>query len=273
MEEATFQAFQRIAYDRAGIFLRPGKAALVQARLAKRLRELGLGNEKEYLAFLEADGGDEEVVLFLDAISTNFTKFFREEDHFDSLREGARAARAAGQTRFRYWCAGCSSGEEPYTAAMVLDPVLEGCDWKILATDISTRVLARAADGIYTAEEVEPIAPALRQRYLELLPDAGDGGPRWAFGKRLRSRIVFRRLNLATHPYPMQGPLDAVFCRNVMIYFDRPMRAGLVEDIERLLRPGAPLYIGHSETLNGINTRLRSERPSVYRLPAEAPER
>ncbi len=265
MEKETFQAFQEIAYARAGIFLRPGKAALVQARLARRLRELGLASEREYLDRLRADAG-EELVLFLDAISTNFTKFFREPDHFDTLRDHLGALRAAGQRRFRIWCAGCSSGEEPYTAAMVLDPVLEGSDWRILATDLSTRVLAHAADGVYGADEVEPIEPALRARYL--VP-AGDGA-KLRVSPRLRERIVFRRLNLAERPYPMTGPLDAVFCRNVMIYFDRKMREGLVGEIARLLRPGAPLFVGHSETLNGIPSHLRSERPSVYRSPEEA---
>jgi len=267
MEAETFQAFQQLAYQKAGIFLRPGKAALVQARLARRLRELGLTSEKEYLDRLRVDAGD-ELVLFLDAISTNFTKFFREPDHFETLARDVHAAVAAGQTRFRFWCAGCSSGEEPYTAAMVLDPILRNRDWKILATDISTRVLGRAAEAVYPAEDVEPIPEELRRKYLEPAGSV-DGAPRYAIAPALRQRIVFHRLNLAERPYPMNGPLDAVFCRNVMIYFDRPMRAGLVGEIERVLRPGAHLFIGHSETLNGIETRLRSERPSVYRLPGE----
>jgi chemotaxis protein methyltransferase CheR len=267
MEAETFQAFQHIAYQKAGIFLRPGKAALVQARLARRLRELGLASEREYLERLHTDGED-ELVLFLDAISTNFTKFFREPDHFETLVGDVEAALSAGQKRFRFWCAGCSSGEEPYTAAMVLEPLLQGRDWKLLATDISTRVLSRAAQGTYTDEEIDPIPEPLRRKYLERAGVA-DGARRFVVGRKLRERVVFHRLNLANRPYPMKGPLDVVFCRNVMIYFDRAMRAGLVGEIARLLRPGAHLFIGHSETLNGIETDLRSERPSVYRLPAE----
>jgi chemotaxis protein methyltransferase CheR len=263
MEAETFQSFQRIALERAGISLRAGKAALVQARLARRLRDLGLATERDYLARLQGDDG--ELVMFLDAISTNFTHFFREPDHFEALREWAAAARAAGQRKFRFWSAACSSGEEPYTAAMVLEPVLEGCDWRILATDLSTRVLARAAAAVYEGEEIGGIPPALRARWLER---AGDGelGERWAIAPALRERVTFHRLNLAMRPYPMSGPFDAIFCRNVMIYFDLPMRAGLVGELERLVRPGAPVFIGHSETLNGIATRLRCERPSVYRL-------
>ncbi|GAO05152.1 protein-glutamate O-methyltransferase CheR [Anaeromyxobacter sp. PSR-1] len=265
MDAETYQGFQRIAHERAGIFLRPGKAALVEARLARRLRELALSTEREYLEHLQAEGGD-ELVRFLDAISTNFTHFFREADHFEALVQSVRVARRVGQRRFRVWCAGCSSGEEPYTAAMVLEPELDGCDWRILATDLSTRVLARAAEATYADEEVAAIPAALRARFLAARPGPG-GSTLHEVVPRLRERVVLRRLNLAEHPYPMRGPLDAIFCRNVMIYFDRPMRARLVEELERLLRPGAPLFVGHSETLAGIPTRLRSERPSVYRMP------
>jgi chemotaxis protein methyltransferase CheR len=268
MDAQTFKDFQAIAYQKAGIFLREGKAALVQARLAKRLRDLGLTTEREYLERLRADGG-EEVVLFLDAISTNFTKFYREPDHFETLKESVLAAKAAGQHKFRFWSAASSSGEEPYTITMVLDPILEGCDWKLLATDISTRVLARAVAGVYTTEEIDGIPSAVAQRYLDRLPADESGEERWGVKDRLKQRITYRRLNLVSRPYPMKGPLDAIFCRNVMIYFDRPMRAGVVGEFERLIRPGSPLFIGHSETLNGIATRFRSERPSVYRLPEE----
>lgn len=270
MDAQTFREFQAIAYQKAGIFLREGKAALVQARLAKRLRELGLATEREYLERLRADGGDDEVVLFLDAISTNFTKFFREPDHFETLREHVLALKAAGQRRFRFWSAASSSGEEPYTIAMTLDPILEGLDWKLLATDISTRVLARAVAGVYTDEEIDGIPPALLQRYLDRAQADDEGQARWAVKDRLKQRITYTRLNLASRPYPMRGPLDAIFCRNVMIYFDRPMRAGVVGEFERLIGPGCPLFIGHSETLNGIQTRFRTERPSVYRMPEEA---
>jgi chemotaxis protein methyltransferase CheR len=270
MDASTFKDFQAIAYQKAGIFLREGKAALVQARLGKRLRELGLESEREYLELLHADGdGDDEVVLFLDAISTNFTKFFREPDHFDTLLESVKAARAAGQSKFRFWSAASSSGEEPYTIAMVLDPVLRGCDWKLLATDISTRVLARAVAGVYSSDEVEGVSPALLSSCFDRRPPGQDGEWRWEVKAKLKAHVVYRRLNLVTRPYAIKGPLDAIFCRNVMIYFDRPMRAGVVAEFERIIRPGCPLIIGHSETLNGITTRFRTERPSVYRLPRE----
>jgi chemotaxis protein methyltransferase CheR len=269
MDLAAFRAFQEIAYRQAGIHLREGKAALVQARLAKRLRELGLRSEEEYLRRLRGSDGREEIVLFLDAISTNFTKFFREPDHFDLLREDVAAAAAAGQRRFRFWCAGCASGEEPYTIAMTVHDLLATSDWKILATDLSTRALARARTAQYGDEEVADVPARFREKFLTRTrgPDASST---WTVSPRLRERIVFRRLNLAERPYPMTGPLDAVLCRNVMIYFDKPMRAGLVGEVERLVKPGGRFFIGHSETLNGIDTGLRVERPSVYRKLAEA---
>ncbi len=269
MDLSSFRAFQEIAYRQAGIHLREGKAALVQARLAKRLRELGLRNEEEYLERLRGRDAREELVLFLDAISTNFTKFFREADHFDLLREDVEAALAAGQRRFRFWCAGCASGEEPYTVAMTVHDLLATADWKILATDLSTRALARARAGAYGDEEVADVPARFREKFLTRSRVA-DGGSIWSVGARLKERIVFRRLNLAERPYPMSGPLDAIFCRNVMIYFDRPMRASLVAEVERLVKPGGRFFIGHSETLNGIETGLRVERPSVYRRPGEA---
>jgi len=262
MDPRTFRAFQELARQEAGIFLRPGKAALVRARLARRVRELNVAGEEAYLEVLRGDR--DEVTRFLDAISTSFTRFFREPDHFDLVAEAVAAARAAGQERFRFWCAGCASGEEPYTLAMVLAPLLAGCDWKILATDLSTPALARATAGVYSDDEIEPVPPLIRQRGLERAAPAPDGRPRWSVAAALRERISFARLNLAARPYPMRGPFDAVLCRNVMIYFDQDMRAGVVAEVERLLAPGGLLLVGHSETLSGSPTRLRSIRPSVY---------
>jgi chemotaxis protein methyltransferase CheR len=266
VDPACFEGFQRIARERAGIHLRAGNAVLVASRLAPRLRELGLAREEDYLERLRVASDDRELVRFLDAISTNFTKFYREPDHFDLLAEDAARAKAGGQRRFRYWSAGCSSGEEPYTLAMVLDPLLGGCDWKVLATDLSTVVLARAEAGVYGDEEIAAIPQQQRSRHL-----ARSGEGRWQFHAALRERIVFRRMNLAERPFPMKGPLDAVLCRNVMIYFDLPMRERLVGEIERLLAPGAPLLIGHAESLSGLRTGLRAHGPSVYRrAPGEA---
>jgi chemotaxis protein methyltransferase CheR len=267
MKPAVFKRFCDIAYDKAGISLKDGKETLVGARIGKRLRALGLGSPEEYLSYLESDDSGEEIVAFLDAISTNFTSFMREPDHFAHLGRFYRGAIAAGQRRFRLWSAACSSGEEPYTVALVLSEIERELgvspDAKILATDISTKVLSRASAGVYDSERVEPLSMQQRKQYFEDLDRADE--PR-AFRVRpvLRERIVFKRLNLAFPPFPMSGPLDVVFCRNVMIYFDNKVRQALVGDIERLLRPGGLLLIGHSETLTGLSTSLRVMKPSVY---------
>jgi chemotaxis protein methyltransferase CheR len=266
MDASTFRAYQQIARAKAGIDIRPGKESLISARVGSRMRQLGLKTERQYLDHLKSDPTGEELILFLDAIATNFTSFFREPDHFDKMREQVRRLLDQGQRRFRFWCAASSSGEEPYSLALALADLLEGKDWRILATDISTRVLAVAERAIYPKARIKPVPPYLAMRYLE---PAGLLGEEELFRVRaeLRARVVFRRLNLAEPPFPMQGPLDAVLCRNVMIYFDLPVRQALVAEVDRLLRPGAPFIVGHSETLNGIRTRLEAERPSVYILP------
>lgn len=264
MDASLFRSFQALALEQAGISLREGKEALVEARIAKRLRALGLASAELYLEFLRRDRSGEELVQFLDAISTNFTSFYREPDHFEHLVAHLEERLAAGADRFRIWCAAASTGEEPYTLAITLAEALAGreLDWKILATDLSTRVLATAKAGRYQGRHLGPVPPRLRERYFHRVgPDAFEAMP------CLREPLTFARLNLAKPPFPMKGPFDAVFCRNVMIYFDRPGRQALVTEIERLLRPGGLLFIGHSETLNGLDTALRLIRPSEYFRP------
>ncbi len=263
MDDASFDYFREVAYATAGIALSDGKQALVASRLASRLRALQLPDERAYVDYLRADTSGAELVQFLDVISTNFTSFFRERDHFDELGRTARRALSGGRRRFRYWCAASSSGEEPWSMAMTLAEELgQETDWRILATDISTRVLRAAERGVYTTEQTQTIPPELRAKWMVRQKDGT-----WSVSPALRPRVVYRRLNLATPPYPMQGPLDAVFCRNVMIYFDNRVRQGLISEVERLLEPGGLLCIGHTETLTGVRTALDSDRPSVYRTP------
>lgn len=262
MDPSLFERFRTIAYEQAGIELRDGKESLVSARVAKRLRALGLENEAQYVARLEAGDDPEELVQFLDVISTNFTSFFREPEHFREVRSAVARWLSQGQKRFRFWSAASSSGEEPYTLAMTLADAFQGVnvDWRILATDISTRVLALAKAGRYTEQQVQTVPTELASRYLRSI---GEG--QVEVSRELAAKIVFARLNLSQPPFPMGGPLDVVLCRNVMIYFDTPVRQRLVSEIERLLRPGGLLMIGHSETLNGLRTGLSIVRPSVYR--------
>jgi chemotaxis protein methyltransferase CheR len=268
MDRSTFQRLRDLAYDKAGIDLGAGKETLVAARVAKRVRALGLQDERGYAELIAADESGAELVQFLDAISTNFTSFFREPDHFDGLKTLVRAKAATGQRRFRFWSAACSSGEEPYTMAMTLAEVLDGAvDWRILATDISTRVLATASEGAYREEQVRTVPAPLRSRYFQHRHGVPAEEDLYRISPALKERISFRRMNLSAPPLPMKGPLDAVFCRNVMIYFDTRVRQGLISEIERMLCPGGLLYISHTETLTGVHSGLVLISPSVYRKP------
>ena len=272
MEPQLFQRFAALAYEKAGISIRTGKEALVAARVAKRQRALAIEDAEAYLRYLEQDGSGEELTRFLDVISTHFTSFFREEDHFELLQQEVARCLAAGQRRVRMWSAAASSGEEPYTMAMTALEV-EGADrldLKILATDISIETLEQGVAGVYPAARLEPVPPRLRARWFERRSCPTDPDGAFAARPALKERIVFRRLNLAEPPWPMTGPLDVVFCRNVLIYFDQPTRQRLVSAVEPLLRPGGLLCIGHTETLSGLRCGLKLVRPSVFRRP-EAP--
>ncbi len=264
MTPALFQRFRDFVHGQAGIDLPVGKDGLVSARIAGRVRALSLPSEEAYLEHLLAPQGRDEVSAFIDVISTNFTHFFREAKHFDLLRRFVRDLTAAGRSEVRVWCAASSSGEEPYTLAMVLDDALSGrgVTWRVLATDISTRMLERATAATYDAAQLEPVPPAYARRYLVPGPDG-----RSSIAPALRARVSFGRLNLSRPPFPMRGPFDVIFCRNVMIYFDTAIRQGLVQDVERLLAPGGLFIVGHTETLTGVKTQLECAEPSVYVKP------
>jgi chemotaxis protein methyltransferase CheR len=264
MDRKTFDALRDLVYQHCGIALSDQKESLVSARIAKRLRALGLSDYKEYLHLVENDSSGEETVQMLDAISTNVTSFFREPDHFTFLTEVMTRWQNEGQTRFRVWCAASSTGEEPYTLSMTLQetPKANACDMKILATDISTRVLAHAQAGIYGERQIQGVSASLRDKYFQKQSSAS--GTTFAAKESIKSRLTFRRLNLATPPFPMKGPLDVIFCRNVMIYFDNTVRARLLEEMYRLLKPGGYLVVGHAESLTGLMSRFKSVRPSAY---------
>lgn len=269
MHHALYQQFTDIAYRRAGIRLGAGKEALVESRISKRIRILGLRNAEDYMQQLLADDQGEELVQFLDAISTNFTSFYREPEHFTLLSELVHLRVQQGRGRLRFWSAASSSGEEPYTMALTIaEAVAEAnVNWRILATDISTRILARAEAGTYPLSALAKVPKHLRLKHFGSAGPKGAEDPLFRVHDALRSHVTFKRLNLSTPPFPMAGPLDAVFCRNVMIYFDQRVRQGLISAIEGLLAPDGLFCIGHAETLNGIHTRLRAVTPSVYALP------
>ncbi len=263
MTPEDLAVFQRILHDQSGIVLTDNKQALVESRVNQRLRALGMSSYSEYLQFLEKDRQGEELVHLIDVISTNVTKFFREPDHFEILDRKMAEWTARGQNRFRFWSAACSTGEEPYTMAMTLLPHVQehGLDVKILASDISTRVLAHAQAGIFDADRLADVPEDLRQRHFRPQPGKEEA---YAVSEELKRMIMFRRLNFTVMPYPIKGMFDVIFCRNAMIYFDRDLRARMVKEFARLLNPGGVLMIGHAETLIGMEKLYRTIKPSVY---------
>ncbi|MBW2123551.1 MAG: protein-glutamate O-methyltransferase, partial [Deltaproteobacteria bacterium] len=263
-DRATFKRFRQIVYEKSGISLGENKEALVAARVGKRMRALSIHDYRSYLERVVQDDKGEEIVHLLDAISTNVTSFFRESDHFDFLKRAVSEWLAHGQRRFRFWSAACSTGEEPYSLAMVLLEAAEGrdIDLRILGTDISTRVLDACRAGVYDEEKIKDVPVTFRGRYFDRLNEGG--AVFYAVKKTLKKMTIFKRLNLAIQPFPMKGPFDAVLCRNVMIYFDNETRGGLVDEIYRLLKHGGYLIIGHAESLMRLTNRFKLLKPSIY---------
>ena len=258
----NFRRITAMLHEHAGIRMREGKEGLVRARLAKRLRALGLPDFDAYLAHVEADASRREFAEMVDALTTNKTSFYREAAHFTFLRE---VALPACPGPIRIWSAGCSSGEEPYTLAMLLHETLDARalgSAKILATDISHRVLATAKAGTYPLDLLRDVPPALRQRFWST--DGTAGHEQCVAGPDLKRLITFAKLNLM-EAWPMRGPFDAILCRNVMIYFDKATQQQLVERYWQLLRPGGHLFVGHSESLTGLTHRFTYVQPAVYR--------
>jgi chemotaxis protein methyltransferase CheR len=264
LDTRSYDEFRSLVYDVSGITLGKGKEALVSSRIGKRMRALGMDEFQSYLKMVKQDPDGKEMVQLLDAISTNVTSFFRESAHFDRIAGLFEGWLRQGQRRFRFWSAACSTGEEPYTLAMTLAEVLNGkdVDLKILATDISTKVLDHASQGVYSEAKLDGVPAGLRAKYFRREGDREQ--PDFRVCEALRSWVVFKRFNLSTPPFPMPGPVDVVLCRNVMIYFDNDVRSGLVTEVHRMLKPGGYLMVGHSESLNGIASGFKTVAPSVY---------
>jgi chemotaxis protein methyltransferase CheR len=271
MDQKTFDRFRDIVYEKSGIAINPNKVSLVIARVGKRMRELAIDNPREYLQRLLDDETGEEIVHLLDNISTNVTSFFREKDHFDFLGSYVRELSVAGQTRFRFWSAASSSGEEPYSIAMTVLDALSGknTDIRILATDISTRVLKKCEQGKYPESKVGTVPPKFRTAYME--KEREGSNDQYLVKDSLRRLLTFTRLNLSQTPFPMNGPMDAIFCRNVMIYFDNVVRKRLLDECFRLLKKGGYLFVGHAETLTGIISTLRRRYTSRSRRKEKSP--
>ena len=265
--DADFRFLSKLAYEHAGIVLSDNKYNLVYSRLSRRLRTLAMSSFRDYRDYISSDS--KEIENFINSISTNHTKFFRESHHFDHFRTKVvlpfvQSLSKSSSKRMRIWSAGCSSGEEPYTIAAVVRRELKisvDHDLKILATDIDTDILAKAQRGEYAASAVSDV-PKTYQEYFR--PAAGE---KLMIADSARSLITFRKLNLL-QPWPFSGLFDAIFCRNVMIYFDGPTKANLVERFTQQLKPGGWLYIGHSESLMGTHPGLKLVGRTIYRRDA-----
>jgi chemotaxis protein methyltransferase CheR len=272
MSEAHFRQLSGFILASCGIQLPPGKKSMLEGRLRKRLRALSMGSFEEYCRYLfSSRKAESEVVHMIDVVTTNKTDFFREPDHFTYLSskvlpEMANYHGLSARKRLWVWSAGCSTGEEPYTLAMVVSEFAEkscGLHFSILATDISTRVLEKARSGIYGHESVAPVPLLLRQKYLLRSKDRDQGLVRMS--PELRARVKFERLNLMDEAYAISEPVGIIFCRNVIIYFDRPTQEKLLKRLSRHLVSGGYLFVGHSESLHGMDLPLVQAATTIYR--------
>lgn len=258
-----FERLRTLAYTSFGLDLRPGKETLVESRLRKRLTQLGCRRFGDYLDRVAQDSSGSELGLMIDALTTNFTSFLREPAHFEFLEETVLPALKKRST-IRIWCAGCATGEEPYSVIFSLCEQAPGKDVRILATDISSKALNAAAQGVYSEEKISGVPAPWRAKYFQ------KGGGQWAGHFRVKQEyrwaIEFRRLNLM-EAFDQLPQFPVIFCRNVMIYFDRVTQANLVTRLAGRLEPGGYLLIGHSEGLFNAQGALEYDRPATYRKP------
>lgn len=272
LSKADFVRLQEFIYQNLGIKISESKRTMLLGRLSKRLRVLKLDTIGEYCDYLFTSEGQQlEHVHLFDVITTNKTDFFRESTHFDLLtskllphwQETLNESR-----RFKIWSAGCSSGEEPYTMAMVLGEYAEknnrrSFDYEIIATDISTRVLDHAKKAVYHADRVHPVPPAICRKYL--LKNRDPNNPLVRIVPELRKKVRFGRMNFMDEHFALPDKMDVIFCRNVIIYFDKKTQEALVRKFCQNLRPGGHLFLGHSESLHGFELPLVQIAPTVYR--------
>ncbi|WP_137154620.1 protein-glutamate O-methyltransferase CheR [Rhizobium sp. FKL33] len=262
--------FERLAayiYNYSGIKMPPSKQTMLEGRLRRRLRATGHANFEQYCNFLFSQGGMEKEAIFLiDAVTTNKTDFFREPNHFHFMTQKALPAfLRSGGRRLRVWSSACSTGAEPYTIAMVLDDFFgdrHDIAWNILATDLSTEVLQTARRGIYPQEMIDPVPAEMRRRYVMTAVARERRDVR--ITPKLRSKVGFARLNLMDDAYPVGDPMHMIFCRNVMIYFDKPTQERVLTRLCDCLEPGGFLFIGHSETISGFDLPLKTVANTVF---------
>lgn len=270
LSNLEFKRLSDLVQRQTGIRMPQAKKVMLESRLQKRLRQLRIPTFSEYLQYLfSAQGKSEELLNMIDAVTTNKTDFFREPFHFNFLKMSLLPAlvnRYQSPPKLTVWSAACSSGEEPYTLAMVLEDFKEKnpkLNYSIYATDISTQVLDIAKKGIYAEERIAPVPPALKFKYLLKSKDRIKKEVR--IHPSLRSKISFSRLNLLESPYSIREKMDIIFCRNVFIYFDRETQLFILNQFYKHLKPGGFLFMGHSESLNGLDIPYVQIRPTIYR--------
>lgn len=273
--DSDFRAIRDLIFEKSGITLSDSKKQLVTSRLARRLRVHGLSSYRDYFELVtRRDPQGDELREMLNAITTNKTDFFREKHHFDFMvstffPQCIERAKTTGEKRLRIWSAGCSTGEEPYTLAMTfLDAFPNNGQWslELLATDLDTQVIERAQAGVYAEDTIAPVSAELQRRYFRRGTGANAGKVR--VSDALRQLITFRQLNFVEHPWWVKGPFDLILCRNVMIYFNQETQRTIVENFAQRLRPDGYLFIGHSETLSGLNHLFEPLRGTIYRRRA-----
>jgi chemotaxis protein methyltransferase CheR len=264
MTAEEFTTLKNIIYDSSGIALSQDKIPLLNTRLARRLRALGLPSPKDYIQFLRGGENSEELLKLLDVVSTNTTYFHREPEHFDMFANICKNRADKGGAEFKVWCAASSSGEEPYTLSMIAHREFERSNIKcrLLATDISLTILNKAQRGIYLREHVEQLPAPLKDRYFRFF--SADEENYAEVIPAVKNQLLFKRLNLSEFPYPLQGPFDVIFCRNVMIYFDNKLKEQIVTEFYRLLKPGGILFLSKTESLVAIKNSFISRGMSVY---------
>lgn len=262
--DREFREIRSWIHQRAGIHLSDQKRALVCGRLASRLRHHQLAHYGDYFALLQDAAHPEEHQIAVDLLTTNETHFFREPRHFDYLRDRIAPMHPTSRASFRVWSAACSSGEEPYSIGMTLAGALGASPWEVLASDLSSRVLARARNGLYAMTRARTIPHEVLVAHC--LKGTGRHDGTFVVAPHIASRVQFSQINL-NEPLPAVGAFDVIFLRNVMIYFDCATKQQVMDRVIERLRPGGHLMIGHSESLSTVQTALKSVAPAIYRKP------
>jgi chemotaxis protein methyltransferase CheR len=267
LSSKNFKRLAELIQGYSGIKMPANKRTMLEGRLRRRMRATHIPTLNDYCAYLfDDDGLESEIVHLIDAVTTNKTEFFREPAHFQFLRSSALPAIAkAGRREIKAWSAACSTGAEPYTLAMVLEDYCRthrNQDYSILCTDLCTQVLNQAVAGVFSEQMIEPVEMDLRRRYVMRAKDASRGLVRIV--PELRAKLAFARLNLMDDAYPVDGDMDLIFCRNILIYFDKPTQSKVLRQLCGHLRPGGYLFLGHSESIVGIDLPVSQIANTVF---------